>query len=238
MFRWPDRREISLALPIFLVVSLLTHAATFYLFQIVYPPSAPTSTPPAEASFWPASVSDPQVRLWLEANDPALMTKPREAVPPQKFKITYQPFFDTVRAEPQQINTFSEAIPFPDGFSIPELLRPKVQPAEDQPAVAALHTQLEFSAALRRLAPQKPPEIHFSKPSSIILQSASFFIGVSAQGEVTYTFIKASSGNPAIDNLAEAYLSSLRCQPSAAGVKWGFATFHWGVEAMRSASKD
>ena len=237
-FHWPERREISLALPVFFVLSLLAHAATFYLFQIVYPPSATSATPPAEASFWTASTGGSAFQLWLNSEDPALMTKPAEAAPPNNFDVAYQPFFSTVRAEPQQVGASGGAIPFPRGWTASALLRPQVQEEAAAPAAKPLFTRLEFSDSIRGLKPSKLPKIPIQTPSATILQPTKFFVGISGKGVVSYAFVEASSGNAAIDETAEAWLSALHCNPSQGGVKWGFATFLWGVDAMKAVSKE
>jgi len=238
IFRWPDCKEISLALPLFLIVSLLAHAGTFYLFQIVYPPSATTPNPPVEASFWQKTSDDSPIGLWLAAEDPTLMTWPKAATPPQSFDQPYQPFFNTVRAEPQQVSNNDGYVPFPRGLSLHEEMRAGHSPVGDSLPQKALRTQITFSADLNSLAPDTFPELPFKRLSIETLQPAIFFIGISDAGDILYSFVEVSSGNPSADEVAEAYLSALKCKPSGGHPRWGFVTFHWGVDSMKATSKE
>jgi len=236
-FHWPNRREISLALPFFLVVSLLAHAATFYLFQIEYPASTAVTAPPAEAIYWSAS-SMRDVQLWLNAEDPSLMLRPREAVPAQSFEIPYQPFFNTARAEPQQVGDENTPVAFPQGFTTSELVRSNREQKNAPSPAQPLFSRVEFSENILNRAPGHLPSIPLQRPSETILYSTKFFIGISSEGRICFVFLQTSSGNSSIDELAEAYLSSLQCLPAKGGVKWGFATFHWGVDAMREVERN
>ncbi|MGC3990281.1 MAG: hypothetical protein QM796_11480 [Chthoniobacteraceae bacterium] len=237
-FHWPDRKEISLALPLFLIVSLLAHAATFYLFQIVYPPSATSPNPPVEASFWQKTSVDSPIGLWLAAEDPTLMTWPQAATPPQSFDLSYQPFYNTVRAEPQQVSNGNRYVPFPRGLSLHEEMQARQPTAADSLPQKPLHTQITFSAEISNLAPGNFPDLPFKRLSVETLQPAIFFIGISETGDILYSFVEVSSGNPSADEVAEAYLSTLRCKPSGGHPRWGFVTFHWGVDSMKSTSKE
>src|SRR5437867_9684262 len=73
IFSWDSPRGKKLAITVFLAISLVTHAACFYIFQIVYPPTVALLPPPARVSLiTPDSEEGRTLLRWIDAEDPAL----------------------------------------------------------------------------------------------------------------------------------------------------------------------
>src|ERR1700745_4051532 len=81
IFNWHWSRRRNLAIVGFLVLSLVAHAACFYIFQIVYPPIVGLLPPPARLSLITSNSEEGQTLLrWVEAEDPALASRTQRPV--------------------------------------------------------------------------------------------------------------------------------------------------------------
>src|ERR1051326_8632982 len=101
IFNWESpRRRRSLALAGFLFVSFFAHAAGFYVFQIVYPPTLALLRPPARVNLiTSASEQGRSLLQWIEAEDPALISttrRPPDARPYVLPKIEHLPSYTAV----------------------------------------------------------------------------------------------------------------------------------------------
>src|SRR5437868_14473791 len=75
IFSWAPPRRRAPALIVFLIASIILHAACFYVFQIVYPPTVALLPAPARVSLISPDDSESIAFLrWVEAEDPALAT--------------------------------------------------------------------------------------------------------------------------------------------------------------------
>src|SRR5947209_11244316 len=75
IFSWAPPRHRAYALIVFLIASITLHAACFYIFQIVYPPTVALLPAPARVSLISPDDSESIAFLrWVEAEDPALAT--------------------------------------------------------------------------------------------------------------------------------------------------------------------
>src|SRR6266436_6266447 len=73
LFNWDSPRGRKLAITVFLALSFVAHAACFYVFQIVYPPTVALLPPPARVSLIsPDSEEGRTLLQWIGAEDPAL----------------------------------------------------------------------------------------------------------------------------------------------------------------------
>src|SRR6267378_7850988 len=73
LFDWDSPRGRKVAITIFLALSFVAHAACFYIFQIVYPPTVALLPPPARVSLiTPDSQEGRTLLRWIDAEDPAL----------------------------------------------------------------------------------------------------------------------------------------------------------------------
>src|SRR5712691_8651637 len=73
LFNWDSPRDRKLAITVFLALSFVAHAACFYIFQIVYPPTVALLPPPARVSLiTPDSEEGRTLLRWIDAEDPVL----------------------------------------------------------------------------------------------------------------------------------------------------------------------
>src|SRR5205807_5009223 len=78
LFNWNAPRRRNLAISGFLVASFVAHAACFYLFQIVYPPTVSLAPAPQRVNLISANSDEGATLLrWLDAEDPALASTTR-----------------------------------------------------------------------------------------------------------------------------------------------------------------
>src|SRR6266446_2091660 len=76
IFNWDFPRRRNFAIAGFLVLSLVAHAACFYIFQVVYPPIMALLPPPARLNLiTPDSEEGRTLLRWVEAEDPALASR-------------------------------------------------------------------------------------------------------------------------------------------------------------------
>ena len=100
-FHWPDYRKVSFALPGFLLFSAVLHGVAFSLFQAIYPPSGSLRPPPVGVTLLMPSTPENRAQLrWIEAQDPALASKPYEVVPSGPFELAYQPSYAELNTVP------------------------------------------------------------------------------------------------------------------------------------------
>src|SRR5207302_4840159 len=101
-FRWLETPQISGSLLMFLALSALAHALAFYLFRVVYPAPVHVRPPPAPVSLLvPGSPGSDLLLRWIEAEDPALESKPQSAPAPGLFALPYSPSYAQARALPK-----------------------------------------------------------------------------------------------------------------------------------------
>src|SRR5438046_5665488 len=79
LFNWEASRGRNLAITGFLIASLAAHAAGFYLFQVVYPPTVSLTPAPQRVNLITAKSEQGATLLrWLDAEDPALASTTRK----------------------------------------------------------------------------------------------------------------------------------------------------------------
>jgi hypothetical protein len=62
-------------------------------------------------------------------------------------------------------------------------------------------------------------------------------MGVSPKGEVQYVFLQGSgSGDKNLDTAAGRLLEQTHFRETGDGLRWGFATFHWGSDVFAPAA--
>lgn len=232
-FQWPAERGFSFVLFVCVAGSLLAHAATFFLFHVVYPQRVTIPQPSPHVSLLaPSSAENIALLRWIEAEDPARIAIGNSAMPPSQAEVRYRPSFATPRTIP--LGAPAET---PDNVSFPSAvdtltLYQSSQRTDDQkrphPRSPAL-IRFADSLASRPLA-QNPP-LDVSVRSATEINPSTLLIGVDQYGEIRYHFLQQSSGVPAFDDLAGAHLQHLKFAPAAAEMTWAHATFTWGGEA-------
>ena len=238
-FAWETPRKLAVVLPGFLVLSLLAHAATFFLFQIVYPEHVTIAAPPPTVSLLDPQRPDHQALLRLiEAEDPAPVTAAQAVIPPALLDVRYRPSYETVRTFPQTLAEPSVVVQFPPPRDPLTIIR-SAAPAAPGPAPARAPgvTRLAFSGDLAARALVRNPPVAFQTHRAAPLESARFLIGVTDRGEVRFVFLQSSCGDPATDEAAAAHLAQLSFSPGDAPITWAHAAFTWGDDVYAAKPK-
>lgn len=254
-FAWPER-SASFVLPIFFLLAVLFHAAAFYLFQIVYPPSTAVTPPTAQLLYIsPDTPENLALLQWVDAQLPATVARVRDTpLPAELLPIRYTPSYQTPGTLPKEADVASLPVQYPAAYTT---LPPLPASGEETPARESrvVLSTLHFSESLRPFqksdAPPLFPLSSETEPPAIgqhqagesveplhtprSLHLTRFFIGLNRRGELRYTFPQESSGNKALDRKAATYLQEYPfqhpAQEPAAEFTWGTLTFTWGVEA-------
>lgn len=238
IFDWPRPKRLSFVFLGCVAISLLAHAATFFVFQVVYPQrvTIPPS-PPRVSLLTPSSPENIALLHWIEAEDPALAAAGVSVEPPGIAEVRYQPSYAIPRTSPLgPTEERPEPVRFPAARDPLSLIRgTSVKPALP-PAPASPHpTTVAFSSILQARADQRVAPFSFSTPSPVPLQSCEWLIGVSDRGEVRFIFLQESCGDPAFDALASDHLKGMTFAGDAEPMTWGFARVSWGNDAYAVA---
>jgi hypothetical protein len=206
LFSWSPPQRRYRALVLFLIGSVLLHALCFYIFQIVYPPTAALLPAPARLSvISPDDAESTALLRWVEAEDPALASttqRPADYRAPVLPKLEHIPSY--ANHEPQ-LQTF---LPAPPDLTIPssapsEAFRPRLGPTLPLSGrkTSAVFSELPTPAS----APILPAfTFHLSRPDAPA--NARFRVAIDGGGAVRYCFLIDSSGDPALDEQARQFL--------------------------------
>ena len=99
IFQWERRSWSRWRLVPLLFLSLLAHAATFYIFQVAYTPTGSQLPPPAQVVL--LALDRPEnapLARWLAMTDPALVSRPATPTTSQTLaalNFRYTPSYDT-----------------------------------------------------------------------------------------------------------------------------------------------
>lgn len=231
LFKWPHRHRIHLLLPAMLLLAAIAHGGIFFLFSVANPPVKADGLRPARVYFLGENnPSLDQLASTLASNDPALFA-PRHGDSTSKESIAaYNPQYASPKTAllnmPARGKTDDATIPV--GAPVP-IAKPPAQrvlaPARRDSSL--LTASPEIAARL----PEPPREI--SRPGKAgpdSLDSASFFVGIEADGTIAHILPSRSCGNADIDLQALQILKSLRFAPAEnTPLAWGFVTLHFGV---------
>jgi hypothetical protein len=236
VFNWDSPRRRNLAIAGFLAISLVGHAACFYIFQVVYPPTAALLPPPARVSLITADSEDGRTLLrWVEAEDPALAFTTRR--PPNAGGYVL-PRLEHIPSYFATQPALKQAPPLAVDLRMPVSQPPGAVPVLRRPPPPAFHvipTSVIFSNEITALgAPALPPR-KFAASSKEEPENIRFRIGINSRGEVRYCFPLDSSGDPALDQQARTYLGLCRFPPKPAteSLTWGIAGVEWGNDVAR-----
>ena len=264
IFRWERRSWSRLRLMPMLFLSLLAHAASFYLLQVAYTPTGSQLPPPAQVVL--LALDEPEnapLARWLAMTDPALMSRPATPTASQTLaalNFRYTPSYDTAPPdfkplEPTAANRTTISTPprpHPAGPVPAALLPPLPTPAasgQEATAGSSQATRVVFSGEIAAFAPASLLPAHFAAAKDALpLDPTVFLVGVRSSGgepllfRQPALFQQAASGDAEAKEYARAYLAHLafRAPPAPAGgdpetVVWGWATFYWGNDAYKAA---
>jgi len=239
VFNWESRRPRNLMIAGFLAASLLAHAACFYIFQIVYPPTVALLPPPARVNLITADSEEGRTLLrWIEAEDPALASTTRRPPDAKSYslpKVQHVPsYFATEPA-------LKEVPPLAVDLHIPSSQPPgavSIIHPHSTATVAAAPTTVVFSREIESLGKPAFAAPKFATSSNQSPDAVHFRIAVSCYGEIRYCFPLNSSGDRALDEQARNYLALGRFPPrlgtGEGSLTWGIATVEWGNDLARS----
>ena len=152
LFNWEAPRGRNLAITGFLIASLAAHAAGFYLFQVVYPPTVSLTPPPQRVNLISANSEQGATLLrWIDAEDPALASTTRKPPDARRYllgKVQHIPSY--FAREP----TLQEAPPLTVNLRVPSAQPPGPVPAplRARPGpIGVAPTRVIFSSELDRL---------------------------------------------------------------------------------------
>ncbi|MFM8983188.1 MAG: energy transducer TonB [Spartobacteria bacterium] len=234
-FDWPTRHRIHLLLPFAVLIAALLHTAIFFLFSVKHPVSRSDGPNTARLYFLPANSPEySRIESALFSSDPALFAPGRgltESTELPTANYTPQYAKATIAWEnlPPQIRKPREERIYqgPLHFSHKKQAKPVPSPARP--------TRLIASTEIAPRLPEIPATPNFQTRSNAPLDSAVYLSALSPEGEVLHVVPDKSSGDPALDLAAMAFLKNLRFLPSEKpDAAWGFVEFQWGSDVLPS----
>lgn len=231
-FAWPEREGFPFILFGCVFLSLVVHAGTFFLFQVVYPQRVTIPPPPPQVSLLTASTPENEALLrWIAAEDPALVASARSVVPPGLLEAPYRASYTRHEAVPLGSVETPAPLQYPPARSPLAIIASALpKPLPEAPAPLPMRTTLNVSPTLEERG-LKPPGFRWKERSNQPLQALQALIGVSQRGTVQFTFLQRTSGDEAIDGEALQQLSQLQFAPAPAAMTWGTAVLEFGAEA-------
>jgi len=242
VFDWDAPRRRNLTITGFLVASFVAHAACFYLFQVVYPPTISLTPAPQRVSLISANSEQGATLLrWIDAEDPALASTTRRPSDAKRYllgKVEHVPSY--FASEP----TLKQVPPLTVDLRIPSAQPPApVRAAVRVPAkpIGVIPTKVTLSNEFQALGQPKFVATNFKASTNDPPQNAQFRIGLDSLGAVTYCFKLTSSGDPVLDEQARQHLALCRfpigSTSNRAALVWGIATIEWGNDVAAANAK-
>ena len=239
LFAWEKPLRFRWAFFGLLVLSAAVHLATFFLFQIAYPPHVTIPPPAPEVSLLlPTSAENRALLHRIEAEDPALLATVASTAPPGVVGPKYRASYETVHTQPRTVAEEPVAVRFPSPRDPLAIIRSGAQTAQLNTAPPPpVPTRITFSPALAPRAPKADRPWNFAPRAAAPLEPATFLIGVTDRGDVRFVFLQHSSGESALDVQIAAQLPALDFQKSETPIAWGIATVAWGDDAYGENQK-
>ena len=245
LFSWDSPRRRQAAFLAFLAVSLLAHAACFYIFQIVYPPTVTLLPPPARvALITPASEEGRTLLRWIDAEDPAVAFtthRPPEARLRALPKVEHVPSYHAMEPTLKELPAVEVDSRAPD--SQPPAAVPFTR-QKSASAAGSIPTSVSFSKELNALGSATLPELKFVSSNGETPEAIRFRVAINKLGEIRYCFPMNSSGDPGLDQQARLYLTRCRFPRSEldggkpdASLTWGIAIIEWGSDVARPQAR-
>jgi hypothetical protein len=235
-FHWEVKRRWPTVLPGFILISLIVHAATFFVFRVTYPPQASMAAPPPAVTVLDPRRPDHQALLrWIEAEDPSPGISASNAITDRLLQVDYKASYAAPKTPPLMLPEDVPRAQFPparDPLSIIRSAEPK--PPAPVPLATGDSTRVTFAGNLQQRIGDRLPPFSVTKKSAVELEQTAFLVGVDAHGTIKYVMPQFSSGDAALDGEAQRYLEGLKLAPGAPEISWGRATIQWGSDAYTS----
>lgn len=235
-FQGPVEKGFPFILFLCVLGSLFAHAATFFLFQVVYPQRVTILQPAPHVSLiTPSSPENIALLRWVEAEDPALIARDNSVPPPGLAQVEYRPSYMTPRTAPAGAPVERvKDVAFPPAMDRIEVAAAEAGPAAVSPMPSV--TTVQFAGALAGRSLTKNPPLPAPRLALEPVKSTVLLIGVDAQGEIRFPVLQEPCGNPDLDNLAIQHLSRVNFAPADEAIIWGHVTFAWGADAYSEAA--
>ncbi|HEY3900851.1 MAG TPA: hypothetical protein VGM54_19730 [Chthoniobacter sp.] len=237
-FSTPEDSGFPYVLFLCVLGSFLAHAATFFLFQVVYPQRVTIPQPaPRVSLLTPSSPENIALLRWIDAEDPALVGNDNPVAPPGLVDVHYRPSFASPRTAPLGAPAEqARGVRFPPAVDHLSVANRLAAGSEIPGKLPVLSTSITYSGALAGRPVEKNPPVAFKYHPTEPADTTTALLGVTSKGEVRFAVLQQSSGDPALDELALAHLKQVTFAPIEAPLTWGFATYTWGTDAYATAS--
>lgn len=229
-----ERERFPWFLFVCVLLSFLAHAASFLLFQVVYPQHVTVPPPPPQVQLLaPETPQYEAIMSWVDAEDPALTASAHSVRPANLLEVPYRPSFAIQRTAPRGVPETQVPIQFPAARRPLEIIR-SAEPRPVQPTTSAgpLKTQLTVSPTLVQREWLQAPDLAVAARASAAVEPSQYLIGVNDRGEVRFVFLQRSSGHPELDAAGQRSLTRASFTQSENPMVWGFATIAWGDEIL------
>ena len=235
-FDWPVRHRIHLLLPLAVLIAALIHTAIFFLFSVKYPVSRSDGPNQARLYFLPHSSPEySRIESALYSSDPALFAPSRGLpelgdLPSADYNPQYEKTVLEWAEPPLGIRKHPRDRIFKGPVCIP------LQKLSNTASHPSQPTRMRASTEISARLPVTSATPKFQTKSSLPLETATFMIALSPEGQVLYSIPDKSSGDSGLDRAAMAFLRTLRFLPSEKpGIAWGFVEFQWGSDIQPAA---
>jgi hypothetical protein len=238
IFSWAPPRRRASALIVFLIASIILHAACFYVFQIVYPPTVALLPAPARVSLISPDDSESIAFLrWVEAEDPALATttqRPPGSKTVDLPKLQHIPSYATHEPKLKSLPPTTPDLSIPSSAAIGPVRIPILSTAAIAPPVAH-KTSVQFSESADAFGTPTVPGFTFQASRIDAPANARFRVAIDTGGAMRFCFLIESSGDPALDEQGRSFLQLCRFTPKENTppsdepiLVWSVATILWG----------
>ena len=221
----------------FVLVSVIGHAACFYLFQVVYPPQKRELLRPVEVTV--LDPSDPLTSDVLRRIDDRVVAFDARGslgalgVPADLNEVNFHPFFENYEpalrdlppAESETPTLFAAGrlyLPPPTGAVSPEVPE-KASPVPEMKPVIKLRWGARVRKVVRPFVWKPDPPVARPQDSEV----AVFYIGVDRTGRIVHSLPEQSAGTE-MDGALHRALRGTRFAPAdGEGIDWGWAEIRW-----------
>ncbi len=208
VFQWPEKKHVSISILMFFFLSVFLHAASFYLFQVVYPPAvalppSPVALQMLQSESSPSAMASP----WLQSEDPSLIASTL-----LQFQHTHTPLHST----PYKPNYSGDSLPL---LPFPQPQKPPTLPLTLAPGTMGTMGTMETvvdgtgdAGGVGVGANAIRPHVAFAPgvvvPEAPVLEQdlpippTQILVLTSDDGRVFSAFIQNSSTSPQADQLA------------------------------------
>src|SRR5438270_1764096 len=246
IFSWAPPRRRAPALIVFLIASIILHAACFYIFQIVYPPTVALLPAPARVSLISGDDSESVAFLrWVEAEDPALATttqRPPGSKTLDLPRLQHIPSYATHEPKLKTLPPTTPDLSIPSSAAVGRVRVPVLSTAAIASPVTH-KTSVQFSESADTLEAPATPGFTFHASRMDAPANARFRVAIDSGGAMRFCFLIESSGDPVLDEQGRNFLQLYRFAPKENAASdepalvWSVATILWGNDITSTPSR-